>query len=196
MTRDILQKKVDWHGLAVINPFTDEGTLVNLNNYPLLKEYLNNHRSLIEKRHVASKSPNNWYRTIDRIYPVLANTPKLLIPDIKGDAHIVYEEGHFYPHHNLYYITASSWDLRVLQAVLQSGIARLFVSAYSTQMRGGYLRFQAQYLRKICLPRWEEVTPEIRMNLLRASEKNDALSCNQAVGALYGLSTHEMHLLL
>ena len=39
-----------------------------------------------------------------------------------------------------------------MQAVLLSGIARLFMSIYSTKMRGGYLRFQAQYLRRIRVP--------------------------------------------
>ena len=37
---------------------------------------------------------------------------KLLIPDIKGEANIVYDSGRFYPHHNLYYITSTEWDLR------------------------------------------------------------------------------------
>ena len=75
-----------------------------------------------------------------------------MIPDIKGDASIVYEEGKLYPHHNLYFITSDEWDVHALQAVMRSGIARLFVSLYCTRMRGGYLRFQAQYLRKIRIP--------------------------------------------
>ncbi len=58
------------------------------------------------------------------------------------------------PHHNLYYVISNTWDLRALQAVLLSGIAKFFVSTYSTKMRGGSLRFQAQYLRHICIPQW------------------------------------------
>jgi len=73
------------------------------------------------------------YRTIDRIYPAISHRPELLIPDIKGHAHIVYENGQFFPHHNLYFITSDDWDLKALQqAVLQSGIAYLFVSGYTT----------------------------------------------------------------
>ena len=123
-------------------------------------------RSTIKKRNCAKKNPKSWYRTIDRIYPALMHRPKLLIPDIKGDAHIVYEDGQLYPHHNLYFITSDDWNLKALQAVLQTGIARLFVSVYSIKMRGGYLRFQAQYLRRIRLPRWKNVPEEVKKALI------------------------------
>jgi len=191
MTRDILNGSVAWRGLGVINPFDDDGRLVNLAKYPRLQRYLEDRRNEIAGRHVAQKMPTNWYRTIDRIYPKLASQPKLLIPDIKGDAHIVYEPGYLYPHHNLYYITSKDWDLRALQAVLRSGIARLFVSAYSTRMRGGYLRFQAQYLRRIRVPHWHDVPDYIKQALIIAVESGDLHASHEAVYALYGLSTAE-----
>lgn len=190
-TKDITGGEVSWKGLGVINPFTDEGTLVNLNEYPLLNRFLNKESELIKKRHVANKNPNNWYRTIDRIYPSLATTKKLLIPDIKGEANIVYEDGKFYPHHNLYYITSNSWDLKALQAVLLSGIAKLFISAYSTKMRGDYLRFQAQYLRRIRIPYWSNIPKDIKSELVLAAERNDKIACNKAVFKLYKLTKAE-----
>ena len=191
MTKDIASGAVQWRGLGVINPFADDGRLVDLAHYPQLCQYLTAHRPAIAARHIAQKHPAAWYRTIDRIYPALAATPKLLIPDIKGAAHIVYEPGRLYPHHNLYYITAAAWDLRALQAVLRSGIARLFVAIYSTRMRGGFLRFQAQYLRRIRLPAWSTVPASLRLALISAAEQDDSASANQAVAALYGLSPVE-----
>ena len=101
MTRDILTGAVNWRGLGVVNPFADTGGLVDLAQYPRLKHYLEARKELIAGRHVARKAPGNWYRTIDRIHPSLTWKPKLLIPDIKGEAHIVYEDGNLYPHHNL-----------------------------------------------------------------------------------------------
>lgn len=165
MTRDIQNGVVEWRGFGVINPFADEGGLVDLARYPKLKKYLEAHRNVIARRHVARRTPENWYRTIDRINPALAQRPKLLIPDIKGKAHVVYEDGQLYPHHNLYFITSGTWELHALRAVLLSGIARLFVAVYSTKMRGGFLRFQAQYLRRIRLPRFEDIAPELGRNL-------------------------------
>lgn len=191
MTRDILAGTVQWRGYGVINPFNDDGGLVPLDAYPKLRAHLEIHGEEIRKRHVSRKNPNGWYRTIDRIYPALANRPKLLIPDIKGEAHIVYENGHLYPHHNLYFITSDEWELRALQAVLLSGIAKLFVSMYSTKMRGGYLRFQAQYLRRIRVPHWHDVPDDLRAELADAADRGDIASCNQAVFRLYRMNKAE-----
>lgn len=190
-TRDILAGTVEWRGLGVVNPFADAGGLVNLADYPRLKAYLEARKPEIARRHVAQKAPANWYRTIDRITPSLAAKPKLLIPDIKGEAHVVHEDGTLYPHHNLYFITSETWDLKALQAVLLSGIARLFVAVYSTRMHGGFLRFQAQYLRRIRVPAWQQVPVDIKRELIDAAERGDRAACNQAVFKLYGLDAGE-----
>ncbi|EFU7142472.1 N-6 DNA methylase [Escherichia coli] len=190
-TKDIVSGEVEWRGLGVINPFTEQGGLVELGEYPLLRSYLEARRSVIAGRHCAQKNPLKWYRTIDRITPKLAARPKLLIPDIKGQAHIVYEGGELYPHHNLYYVTSDDWDLRALQAVLLSAVSRLFVATYSTKMRGGFMRFQAQYLRRIRIPSWADVPKMLRHELAEAAIKRDIQACNRAVFKLYGLNQEE-----
>lgn len=196
MTRDIVSGDVRWRGFGVINPFADDGALVPLAKYPKLARYLDTNGKAIRDRHVSKKNPHNWYRTIDRIYPALASQPKLLIPDIKGHAQVVFEEGQLYPHHNLYFITAQEWDVRALQAVMLSGISWLFVATYSTKMRGGYLRFQAQYLRKIRLPQWKQVPTSLRQSLRKAAKELNVQACNEAIAELYGLSSKEQKILL
>jgi hypothetical protein len=191
MSRDILSGSVVWRGNGVINPFKESGELVALANYPRLARYLEAHGAQIRDRHVSKKNPNDWYRTIDRIHPALTYKPKLLIPDIKNEANIVYEPGQLYPHHNLYFITSDEWDIRALQAVLLSGIAKLFVGTYSTKMRGGYLRFQAQYLRRIRVPHWQQVPDALRHELRAAGVALDLARCNEAVCQLYRLSAAE-----
>lgn len=189
-TRDIMSGEVQWRGQGVINPFADGGGLVDLEDYPRLRRYLEARKEVIAGRHCAQKSPANWYRTIDRITPAIAKRPKLLIPDIKGEAHVVFEGGELYPQHNLYYLTSEVWDLRALQAVMLSAVTRLFVATYSTKMRGGFLRFQAQYLRRIRIPLWTDVPKVLRAELVDAATKRDLQACNRAVFKLYGL-THE-----
>lgn len=190
-TKDILSGEVEWRGQGVINPFADGGGLVDLQNYPRLRRYLEARREVIEGRHCAQKAPANWYRTIDRITPALAFRPKLLIPDIKGEAHIVFEGGQLYPHHNLYYVTSDEWELRPLQAVMLSAVTRLFMTTYSTKMQGGYIRFQAQYLRRIRIPRWADVSTALRAELAEAAVRRDFQACNRAVFKLYSLSHEE-----
>lgn len=190
-TKDIVSGDVQWHGQGVINPFIDGGGLVDLSEYPRLRRYLEDRKEAIARRHCARNAPNNWYRTIDRIFPALAAKPKLLIPDIKGDAHVVFEPGNLYPHHNLYYVTSDAWDLRALQAVLLSSVTKLFVATYSTKMRGGYLRFQAQYLRRIRIPAWNNVSESLRRELVQAAERRDLEACNSVAFRLYALSHEE-----
>jgi hypothetical protein len=187
-TADIKTGAINWLGQGLINPFNDDGSLVNLKDYPKLSAHLSIHDDAIRRRNCAQRNPANWYRTIDRITPGLTKTPKLLIPDIKGDANVVFDAGHYYPHHNLYYITSTEWDLPVLKKILESGIALLFVSLYSTQMRGGFLRFQAQYIRRIRLPKWNSV-PERIKNIL--STESSPEICTAAVCDLYRLTSKE-----
>lgn len=190
-TKDIVSGEVQWRGQGVVNPFAEGGGLVDLRNYPRLRRYLEARQEVIAGRHCAQKTPANWYRTIDRITPELALMPKLLIPDIKGEAHIVFEGGELYPHHNLYYVTSDEWDLRALQAVLLSAVTRLFMATYSTKMRGGYFRFQAQYLRRIRIPQWADVATTLRTDLVEAATRRDIQACNCAVFELFGLSNEE-----
>jgi hypothetical protein len=134
---------------------------------------LEQHADAIRGRHVAQNNERSWFRTIDRVYPELAKQPKLLIPDIAGSNEVVLEEGRFHPHHNLYFITSDSWDLRVLGALLSSKVALFFVWSYAVKMRGGYLRFQAQYLRRIRLPKPSSIRPELAGKLARAFDERD-----------------------
>ena len=194
-TRDIKNGTVVWRGLGVINPFEDDGGLVDLAHYPRFARYLESRGEGVRKRNVAQKNPQSWYRTIDRITPSLTTRPKLLIPDIKGDANIVFEEGRYYPHHNLYYIVSGTWNILALQAVLRSGIAKLFVSAYSVKMRGGHLRFQAQYLRRIRVPHWQDIPDSLRQALVAAAERGDKPLCDRLAFDVYGLNQNERDIL-
>ena len=191
MTQDIQSGSVNWRGYGVINPFGEDGKLVDLDHYPRLKSYFLSREAILRGRHVSKTRPASWFRTIDKITPVLANVPKLLIPDIKGSANIVYESGHLYPHHNLYFITSKEWDLRALRTLLMSGIARLFVATYTTKMHGGFLRFQAQYLRRIRVPHWKDVTKDVKKQLIDASGKCDVSACRAAAFEAYRLTKAE-----
>lgn len=81
--------------------------------------------------------------------------------------------------------------MRALQSVLLSAVTSLFVATYSTKMRGGFLRFQAQYLRRIRIPYWANVPEPLRRELVEAAIIRDVRACNQAVFELYGLSQEE-----
>ncbi|MBN1654349.1 MAG: Eco57I restriction-modification methylase domain-containing protein [Deltaproteobacteria bacterium] len=152
MRKDIENGKISDAGRYVINTFAPHGGVVNLGEYPRLRDYLTEHRDVIMKRHVAQKNPSSWFRTIDKIHVDLVRKPKLLIPDIAGANEVAIDDGKFYPHHNLYYVVSDAWDISVLGGLLSSRVALFFIWSYATKMRGDYLRFQAQYLRRIRVP--------------------------------------------
>lgn len=192
-TRDIASGVVNWGGQCVINPFVGNSTkLIDLKKFPKAREHFEAARQLVQSRNVAKRDQSRWYRTIDRIYPDLQKLPKLLIPDIKADNLIVLEPGKLYPHHNLYYVASENWDLRALRTILRSSVGKFFVWMYGVKMRGDFLRFQAQYLRRICIPRLEAVNKRAIKRLLSVDASTDQDDIDDAVAELYGLTDTEM----
>ncbi len=173
LSTDVTSGRLEWSGSMLVNPWESDGRLVDLNRYPKLHAYLREYESRLRNRHVAMRRPESWYRTIDRVTPGLLKEPKLLLPDIKASSHPVLDEGHYYPHHNLYFVTSTSWDLRVLGGLLLSKVANLFVGAYCVKMRGGFYRFQAQYIRKIRVPSPDAIGRRDKQALARAFVERD-----------------------
>ncbi|WP_437276639.1 Eco57I restriction-modification methylase domain-containing protein [Sorangium sp. So ce375] len=173
MRDDIEQGRVRDARRFVINVFREDGKLVDLRDYPKLARYLDEHEVQIRKRHVAKKNAANWFRTIDRVWPELVNLPKLLIPDIAGSNEVAFDEGKFYPHHNLYFVISKEWDMEALGGLLSSRVALFFVWSYAVKMRGGYLRFQAQYLRRIRLPSPKDIKQSLMKELAGAFRRRD-----------------------
>ena len=191
MGRDLVDGEIQWQGRGVLNPYEPDGSIADLERYPQFAAYIELHQDAIARRNVAKRNSVGWYRTIDKIYPSLVSQPKLLVPDIKGKSTFVVDEGRYYPHHNLYYILPGEWEIRALQTVMRSSITLLIVASYCTRMAGGFLRFQAQYLRRIRLPHWHEVNSELRRDLASAASLPDQKSVDRPVFRLYGLSESE-----
>jgi adenine-specific DNA-methyltransferase len=188
MVRDTANGTLDWGGTYLVNPWNTDGDLVDLDAYPRLASYLDRHGDALRKRYVAVKQPHRWYKTIDKVDARLTRRPKLMFPDMKLTIHPVLDEGGLYPHHNLYYIVSDTWDLRVLGGLLLSRIAQAFVEAYAVRMRGGTLRFQAQYLRKIRVPEPDAIDERDRAALADAFDRRDVEAATEAALRVYGLA--------
>jgi hypothetical protein len=172
---------------AVINTFENGKGTIDLDAYPKLRTFFQENEALVKKRHVAKKNPNSWFRTIDRVYPELVKKPKLLIPDIAGSNEVAYDKGKYHPHHNLYYITSSEWDLEVLGGLLSSRVALFFIWSCAVKMRGKYLRFQAQYLRRICIPKTDSLSDKLKQKIKTAFRVRDFQTLDKLALSAYGL---------
>ena len=189
MAYDLEEGRVNWSGHFLANPW-DENGLVDLSEYPGFESYLGQHREKLEGRHTAKKDkPHNWHKTIDRVNLALFKKDKLYIADIKDRLLPCLDEGETYPQHNLYWITSEQWDLRVLGALLMSEVGQFFIQCYGVRMRGGYLRFQAQYLRRIRVPDPSSLSPALRKKLRAAFELQDFDLANKAALEAYQISS-------
>jgi len=186
MRRDLMSGTFQWQGNYLVNPWADDGSLVSLDDYPRMAAYLSGH-PVLRKRHVAKRDPSSWHRTIDKVQTKLTDMPKLLLQDMKSCIHPVLEPGGHYPHHNLYYVISDTWDLEVLGGILLSRIAQAFIEAYCVRMRGGTLRFQAQYLKRIRVPEPGQIDAATRNALRTAFRDRDIDAATQAAGAAYGI---------
>ncbi len=185
MRADLRSGTVDWSGHYLVNPWCSNG-LVDLDDWPKLRRYYESHQPALKARNVAKRNPGREHRTIDRVIEGLRETPKLLLADMSERIWPVLDDGVFYPHHNLYWITSEhSWDLRVLGGLLLSDVAELFVRTYCVRMRGGTLRFQAQYLRRICVPSMSDISEPDRALLVAAFEARDTAAASTVAHRLY-----------
>lgn len=185
MVRDLASGQMKWSGHYLVSPWQADG-LVDLSEYPRLAAYFDSNASALKARHVA-KGRSGWYRTIDRVDVGLTTQRKLLIPDMRMSLHPVLDEGETYPHHNLYVVTSKQWDARVLGGLLLSRVANAFVEAYAVKMRGGTLRFQAQYLRRIRLPHLGSVSAKDAEALAVAFDQRDVEAATAVALRMYGL---------
>lgn len=175
-------------GLAVdrwlINPWEDDGSLVDLQRYPRLKKYLEGYYDVLSKRHVVRRDARSWYRTIDKINPSLMKRRLLLLPDMSTTPDPVLSTGK-YPHHNCYWLCSDTWDMEVLGGILMSDHVKTYLSAFCVKMRGGTLRFQAQYLRLLRLPFYASVPDSVRAELVHAFRNRDRILATKSANKLF-----------
>jgi adenine-specific DNA-methyltransferase len=195
LARDTLSGSLQWSGHFLVDPWDSAG-LVNLASYPRLKRYFERHKGALQKRHTAQKNSAAWYRTIDRVNHALKTRTKLYIPDIKDQLNPVLDMGQTYPHHNLYFIQSDIWEMEALGGILLSGVARLFMESYGVRMRGGYLRYQAQYLRRIRVPDPRRLSASAVDRLAAAFRARDRVAATDAALEIYGIHPTEWEMAL
>ena len=182
-SKDLRNGIFDWERKFVINPYLEgKNDLVNLESYPRLKDYLTQNKKALCARHTVKNNAAKWYKTIDRIYPELLSTPKLLLPDFGTKQQVYFDSGKYYPHHNLYYITGQNIDLlKTLGAILMSDFIGEQLALIGNKMNGGYVRWQSQNLRKLFIPNPNLFVAEDREKLKFAFMENNVTLINSII---------------
>jgi hypothetical protein len=181
---DIRSGEFNWSGYYLVSPWDADG-LIDLGDYPKLAAYYDAHFDRISARNVAKRSGPAWFRTIDRVNLQLLDSDMLVLGDMRKHISPVRVPSGFYPHHNLYFIVSDVWDLDVLGGLLLSDSVEAQVAAYCVKMRGGTLRFQAQYLRRVRIPSPETVPPDLAARFAAAFRNQDRAASNAAGRELF-----------
>ncbi|MFD2938968.1 Eco57I restriction-modification methylase domain-containing protein [Flavobacterium notoginsengisoli] len=178
---DLKNNKFSWNDNYLINPYDNDG-LCDLKLYPHLQTYFNNNKDTLQKRHTAKKTPNKWYKTIDRIKPELLSKPKLLLPDLTGNKFLFIDEGNYYPHHNIYYITAKNISsLKILGSILMSDFVKDQMAQIGIRMNGGLPRFQSQVLRQLKIPNIKQLSQKDIEELIIAYDTQNLEDTNRII---------------
>lgn len=178
-----LKTKVAPKDLYVIDVFDRNGDLLDLEQYPKLKKYLEKHKSELSKRHIAKKSSSKWYRTIDKIKKENIFIDKILLPDITGTKEICLGGKGKYPHHNVYYITknSSTIGLDVLAGILSTDFVASQLGVVGNKMNGGYPRWQAQNIRRLVIPDARKLSTDWLVAMSQAYNDKDYGKMNTLV---------------
>ena len=191
-SEDIRNGRISWDERYLLNPYDDDDDrqMRDLARYPLAAAYFDSHAPKLKARYCARKHPRDWYRTLDRVKYALLKSPKILIPDIQLGGNVALDEsGSYYPHHNVYWITSTKWNLKALCALLRSSFVTSQIRSVSVQMRGGSIRYQAQNLRNVHIPAWSSLSESDVEKLVSAYESNDTEHLDAVVDAVVRDST-------
>jgi hypothetical protein len=159
-SEDIQSGSIEWNSRYMLNPYDqhDDRQMLDLSMFPKVGAYLEKHAGRLKARYCAKKHPDSWYRTLDRISYKVLRAAKILLPDIQRGGNVALDErGEYYPHHNVYWITSDTWNMRALCVLMRSSFVTDQIRRVSVQMRGGSIRYQAQNLRHVHIPAWSSL---------------------------------------
>ena len=80
-------------------------------------------------------------------------------------------------------MVSDAWDLEVLGGLLMSDVANAIIGSYSVKMRGGYYRFQAQYIRRMRVPELSGLDRATRQDLATAFRSRDRQAATELAAA-------------
>ncbi len=200
--RDIRKWRAQWAGLYVL--FTRRGTDIDL--YPAVKQHLEQFRADLEPKKSGSEEqgrkpgPYNWFEIQDNIaYYEEFEKNKIIYPDIAQESKFTWDESGAFLGNTAYIIPT---DEKWLVGLLNSKVIWWMYTCISSIIRGGFVRFIAQYMELLPIPSTTETKraaiTELVQQILAAPDSLDVphleAKIDRLVYALYGLTDKEIAL--
>jgi hypothetical protein len=145
---EIAESAVAWHGRRVIAMHGDDGKLIELRQFPLLKARLARHRSALSKRSIV-RNGAHWFQPIDRVRAIDWTRPKLLIPELSKVPRCAIDRSGAIPSHGVYAIFAPDDNVDGLYGILGDGQLARALQGIAPLVKGGYVRCYRRFLSMI-----------------------------------------------
>jgi hypothetical protein len=142
----------------VIYPYNEDGELVNLEEYPNIKDHLDSHEDILKDRYCVKKGGKGIYE-YHGPHPksMFEGDFKIATPDMATENHFSYVNDYDCFKNTVYVLTFDE-DLRYneeeLLGLLNSSVAEFAIKQTSPPLRGKPFRYRykSQYVNKIPLP--------------------------------------------
>jgi type I restriction-modification system DNA methylase subunit len=146
--RDINKYSFDFANKWLINSHNNPP--INIENYPIIKEHLDQYYDKLEKRGDKGLTP---YNLRNCAYLDKFDNVKIVYPDIADKLTFTFDNEGYYFNNTVYFIDCSS---KYLFALLNSKIVNYYYGFISSQLGSKGLRAFTVYLKEIPIPKIEE----------------------------------------
>ena len=187
--QDLKPFEIESTGSRIIVPFTHEADgvprLVNLDEYPRIRAYLEAHRSELESRHCVRRWSKAWYDIHDPWTLDVTHTPKIVFPDVANSNRFAFDAGKYCPLHSAYYIVPQDVDPEYLTALLNSDVTEFLIRLFAPMVKDGFSRYRKQFVKELPVP---QVGRRTQRSVIRAAARGDDDLLNETVADLFSLS--------
>ncbi len=187
--KDISPYRIQDEGLEIILPYlpspTGRPTLVDLDDFPKTRAYLEQHREELKTRHCVRKWKKAWYDIHDPWTLDITGVTKVLVPDVARGNRFALDDGTFCPLHSAYYVIPRDVEPEFLTALLNSTPIEFLVRLLAPVVKDGFSRYRRQFLITLPIP---EASSTARAEILAASEVKDVEKTDELCNRLFGLS--------
>ena len=187
--QDLSAFQIDAQDLEIILPYLPTSgsrpVLVDLQDFPRTRAYLETHRAELETRHCVRTWQKTWYDIHDPWTLDITGMTKVLVPDVASSNRFVLDEGTFCPLHSAYYIIPKDVEPRYLTAVLNSSPVEFLVRLFAPVVKDGFSRYRRQFLITLPIPK---ASTKKQAEIVGAAEAGDYLNADELCCTLFDLS--------
>ena len=191
--QDLFPFRVNDPQLEIILPYLptphSRPTLVDLDEFPQTKAYLEEYREELETRHCVRTWKKAWYDIHDPWTLDITGMTKVLVPDVACSNRFVLDHGRFCPLHSAYYIIPNGVEARYLTAVLNSSPVEYLVRLLAPVVKDGFSRYRRQFLITLPIPEAGEAS---QADIVNAVENGDHRKADELCCMLFGLTRKDL----